>query len=207
MFDITALPTGFALSSGLIIAIGAQNVFVLRQGLRRESVGPLVAFCAIADFALIAAGVAGFGMALTRLPELVSVLALGGAAFLACYGLAALRRSARPSRLVAEAAGSGLTLGGALARVAGFTLLNPHVYLDTVLLLVSVGAALPEGGQVPYVVGASVASAAWFAALGFGARLVAPFFAQPAAWRVLDLAIAASRRRSCRLCARVTTRS
>ena len=157
MFDLAPLLTGFALSSGLIVAIGAQNVFVLRQGLRREHVGPVVAFCAIADFALIAAGVAGLGLALNRLPDLVSVLALGGA----------------------------------LAKVAGFTLLNPHVYLDTVLLLGSVGAALPSGGQVPFVAGAGVASAAWFAALGFGASLVAPLFARTAAWRVLDLAISA----------------
>jgi hypothetical protein len=127
MFDVAPLLTGFALSTGLIIAIGAQNVFVLRQGLRREHVGPVVAFCAIADFALIGAGVAGLGAPLTRLPELVNVFAIGAAAFLAGYGLRALRRSARPSRLVAGATGAGLTLGGALAQVAGLTLLNPHV--------------------------------------------------------------------------------
>jgi L-lysine exporter family protein LysE/ArgO len=157
---------GLALTAGFIVAIGAQNVFVLRQGLRREHVGPVVAFCAVADFAPVAAGVAGLGAVIDALPGLVSALAFGGAVFHASYGIAALRRSARSSRLAAEASSAGLTLGGALGRAAAFTLLNPHVYLDTVLLLGSVGAALPSGGQVPFVIGASIASAAWFATLG-----------------------------------------
>jgi L-lysine exporter family protein LysE/ArgO len=192
MPDLPSFLTGFALSAGLIIAIGAQNAFVLRQGLRREHVGPVVLFCALADLALMAAGVAGLGAALERLPGLVTVLALGGAVFLAWYGLTALRRAARPERLLAEGAGAALSLGGALARVAGFTLLNPHVYLDTVLLVGSVGAAQPIGAQAPFVAGAGLASAAWFAALGFGARLLAPLFARPAAWRVLDLLVGAT---------------
>ncbi len=183
--------TGLFLSAGLIVAIGGQNAFVLRQGIRGEHVPAVVAFCAIADFLLIAAGVAGLGAALARVPDLVILLTLGGAAFVACYGVAALRRAARPTRLVTDASGKGSSLGGALASVAGFTLLNPHVYLDTVLLLGSIGAALPAGGQLPFVAGAALASAGWFAALGFGARLLAPLFARPAAWRVLDLVVGA----------------
>lgn len=191
MDTLSPLLTGFALTAGLIVAIGGQNAFVLRQGIRREHVGPVVLFCALADVTLVAAGVAGLGAALDNMPGLVRLLALGGAAFLACYGLSALRRAASPGRLLAAAAGSGLSLGGALARVAGFTLLNPHVYLDTVLLLGSIGAALPAGGQAPFVAGAGLAGASWFAALGYGARFLAPLFARPAAWRVLDLGVGA----------------
>ncbi|WP_210529589.1 LysE/ArgO family amino acid transporter [Rubellimicrobium arenae] len=189
MFDPAPLLTGFALSAGLIIAIGSQNAFVLRQGLRREHVGPVVAFCALADLVLMAAGVAGLGAVIRGLPGLVTLLALGGAAFLGWYGLAALRRAARPDRLLAQGTGGAVSLGAALAQVAAFTLLNPHVYLDTVLLVGSVGAAQPDGAQVPFVAGAGLASATWFAALGFGARLLAPWFARPAAWRLLDLLI------------------
>lgn len=183
--------TGFVLSLGLIVAIGAQNAFVLRQGLRREHVGALVLFCALSDLVLMAAGVAGLGAALRGLPGLVRVLALGGAVFLALYGLAALRRALRPEQLLANGAGPGLSLAAALAQVAGFTFLNPHVYLDTVLLVGSVGAAQPAGGQGAFVAGAGLASALWFAALGYGARLLVPLFARPLAWRVLDLAVGA----------------
>lgn len=141
--------TGFGLSLGLIVAIGAQNAFVLRQGLRREHVGAVVAFCALADLALIAAGVAGLGAGLGRAPALVTGLSLGGAAFLGWYGLSALRRALHPARLVAETGGEALTRAGALARVAAFTFLNPHVYLDTVLLVGSVGAAQPWARRGP----------------------------------------------------------
>lgn len=189
MNAFTPFLTGFALSLGLIVAIGAQNAFVLRQGLRREHVGAVVAFCALVDLALIAAGVAGLGAVLGRAPTLVNVLSLGGAVFLGWYGVSALRRALHPERLVAENGGAALSLAGALARVAGFTLLNPHVYLDTVLLVGSVGAAQPTGTQLPFVAGAGLASMAWFAALGYGARLLAPLFARPIAWRVLDLIV------------------
>jgi L-lysine exporter family protein LysE/ArgO len=193
MIQATAFLNGLALSAALIVAIGAQNAFVLRQGLRREHVGPIVAFCAIADAALMAAGVAGLGAALERLPGLTAALALFGAAFLGWYGVGALRRACHPgAMLVAQARGAPLTLGAALARTAGFTLLNPHVYLDTVLLVGSVGAAQPAAGQAAFVAGAGLASALWFAALGFGARLLAPLFVRPAAWRVLDALVGAT---------------
>ena len=191
MTQLASLLTGFALSLGLIVAIGAQNAFVLRQGLRREHVGLVVAFCAACDLALIAAGVAGLGAVLGTAPRLVTALSLGGAVFLGWYGISALRRALRPERLEAGTGGATLTRAGALARVAGFTLLNPHVYLDTVLLVGSVGAAQPAGAHLPFVLGAGLASAVWFTALGFGARFLAPLFARPLAWRVLDLLIGA----------------
>ncbi|MFN8720166.1 MAG: LysE/ArgO family amino acid transporter [Rhodospirillales bacterium] len=189
---LVAALNGLALSAALIVAIGAQNAFVLRQGLLRRHVGPVVLFCATADAILIAAGVAGIGSLLERLPGLAPALTLGGAAFLLWYGAGALRRALRPGVLVAGPADADGTLAATLARTAAFTLLNPHVYLDTVLLVGSVGAAQPEGTRVAFVAGAAVASALWFAALGFGARLLAPLFARRAAWRVLDGAVGAT---------------
>jgi L-lysine exporter family protein LysE/ArgO len=183
---------GFLLGGALIVAIGAQNAFVLRQGLRREHVGLVVAFCFGADVALMTAGVAGLGTALGASPLLARGLALAGAAYLAAFGLAALRRAARSeAALLAGAGAPGLSARGALAAVAGFTLLNPHVWLDTVVLLGTVGAAQPPALRPAFLLGACTASAAWFLALGYGARLLAPLFARPAAWRALDAAIGA----------------
>jgi L-lysine exporter family protein LysE/ArgO len=177
--------SGFALSAALIMAIGAQNLFVLRQGLRGDHVGPIVLFFGMSDALLIAAGVGGVGAFLSAAPQLTTVLALGGAAFLAWYGIAALRRMASPDA-VAVASGGGLTLGRAMATGAAFTFLNPHVYLDTVLLMGTAGSAQPEALRPVFVLGAAMASFAWFAALGYGARLLQPVFTRPAAWRLLD---------------------
>lgn len=188
-----SLLTGFSLSAALIVAIGAQNAFVLRQGLKREHVGPIVAFCAAADAVLMAAGVAGLGALIGAQPGLERALTLAGAAFLAWYAFGAFRRAVQnTAALEAAAGGAGLTLSAALAQTAAFTLLNPHVYLDTVLLVGAVGAAEPEAGRAAFVVGAATASALWFAALGYGARLLAPLFARPLAWRVLDAVIGAT---------------
>jgi L-lysine exporter family protein LysE/ArgO len=181
-----AITQGFALGFGLIVAIGAQNAFVLRQGLRREHVGTVVAFCALADAALIAAGVLGMAQALRAQPGLARALALVGAAFLAVYGWRALQRARRPAALQATAGGAGLTRGAALAQAAAFTLLNPHVYLDTVLLVGSIGAQQPAALRGWFIAGASAASVGWFTLLGFGARALAPWFARPRAWQVLD---------------------
>jgi L-lysine exporter family protein LysE/ArgO len=177
---------GLVLSLGLIVAIGAQNAFVLRQGLRREHVGSVVLFCALADAVLITAGVLGMAQALGRHPALAQGMALAGAAFLGWYGWQALQRARRASQLRAAEGGEGLSRGAALAQAAAFTLLNPHVYLDTVLLVGSIGAQQPAGLQGWFVAGASVASLSWFTALGFGARWLAPLFAKPRAWQVLD---------------------
>jgi L-lysine exporter family protein LysE/ArgO len=197
MNSLTTIPSlafpvylqGLALSVGLIVAIGAQNAFVLRQGLRREHVGAIVLFCAASDALLITAGVMGMGEALGNRPMLARLLALAGAAFLAVYGWRALARARQPGRLVAAQGGAALTRTAALAQAAAFTLLNPHVYLDTMLLVGGIGAQQPAALRGWFVAGASTASVAWFATLGFGSRWLAPLFAKPAAWRALDGAI------------------
>ena len=190
--------TGFVTSAALIIAIGAQNLFVLRQGLRHEHIGAIVLFCGIADALLIVAGVSGVGVFLAAAPQLTLLLSLGGAAFLGWHGIMAFRRIAGPNAVVLGET-SRLTLAQALAATAGFTFLNPHVYLDTVLLLGMVGSAQPSPLRPVFAAGAATASFLWFSALGFGARLLKPVFTRPAAWRVLDalvgtimLALAAS---------------
>jgi L-lysine exporter family protein LysE/ArgO len=177
---------GFALSLGLIVAIGAQNAFVLRQGLRREHVGSVVLFCACADAVLIMAGVFGMAQALGNRPDWARALAMAGALFLAFYGWKALMRMRKPDRLRAAPGSGGLKMRAAVAQAAAFTLLNPHVYLDTVLLVGSMGAQHPSPLQGWFVAGAAVASATWFSLLGFGARWLAPWFAHPRAWQALD---------------------
>lgn len=177
---------GLALSLGLIVAIGAQNAFVLRQGLRREHVGSVVLFCVTADAVLIMAGVFGMAQALGQRPERAKALALAGAVFLAWYGWKGLMRMRNPDRLQAASGGEGMSKSAAVAQAAAFTLLNPHVYLDTVLLVGSMGAQQPAPVQGWFVAGAAVASGTWFSLLGFGARWMAPWFAHPRAWQVLD---------------------
>jgi L-lysine exporter family protein LysE/ArgO len=184
--------TGFALGATLIIAIGAQNAFVLRQGLKREHVGLVVAFCAVADALLMSAGVLGLGRALADAPGWTRAMAGAGALFLAGYGLRALYRAWRPGALHAAGGGGRMTRRAALAQAAAFTLLNPHVYLDTVMLVGALGAQQPAALRMAFLIGACSASALWFSALGYGARWLAPWFAKPAAWRALDTLIGAT---------------
>ena len=186
MAAVEAAATGFALMAGLIIAIGAQNAFVLRQGIKREHVGAVVAFCAAADALLTTAGVLGAGRALAAAPQWGRAMAIAGAAFLWVYGLRALWRAWRPAALVADRTERRLSLRAALGQAAAFTLLNPHVYLDTVALVGAVGAQQPAGLRPAFVLGACAASALWFGSLGYGARRLAPWFARPQAWRWLD---------------------
>lgn len=181
---------GLALSLGLIVAIGAQNAFVLRQGLRREHVGGVVLFCALMDALLIAAGVLGMARLLGERPGLARLLALAGAVFLAWYGWQALRRARQSGQLRAAEGGTGPSSRAAvLAQAAAFTVLNPHVYLDTVLLVGSVGAQQSTALRPSFIAGASLASALWFSLLGYGARWLAPVFARPRAWQLLDTLI------------------
>ncbi len=182
MFD--AFVTGFALSATLIIAIGAQNAHVLRQGLKREHVGLVVLICAGIDFVLIALGTAGVARAAAWHPALLPAVAWIGAAFLVAYGLAAARRALAPGRLALTDGVSRKTARQAVAQTLAVTLLNPHVYLDTVLLVGAVG--VQQSSRLLFVGGAGLASAVWFVALGFGARGLTPLFARPAAWRVLE---------------------
>lgn len=177
---------GLVLSLGLIVAIGAQNAFVLRQGIRREHVGSVVAFCAVADAVLISAGVLGMAQALGERPGLARALAVAGAVFLFAYGWQALRRARQPQQLQAAEGDTGMGRAAAVAQAAAFTLLNPHVYLDTVLLVGSIGAQQPDALRGWFIGGACTASVLWFAALGFGARWLAPWFAKPRAWQILD---------------------
>jgi L-lysine exporter family protein LysE/ArgO len=178
---------GFGLS--LIVAIGAQNAFVLRQGLLRQHVLPVVLVCALSDAVLIAAGVAGAGVVFELAPVVLTVVRFAGAAFLIGYGVLAARRAIRPAALIAEGTAPRKTLGATVATVLALTWLNPHVYLDTVVLL---GSIANTHGDLRwwFAAGAVIGSFVWFFALGFGARLLQPVFARPSAWRVLDAVIA-----------------
>ena len=186
---ISAFTTGFVLCATLIIAIGAQNAFVLRQGLRREHVLIIVAFCAIADLLLIGAGVAGVARVLGQAPRLTFALTAAGTLFLAWYGLRALARARTASAMNVAEGTRRISVRNAVAQAAGFTFLNPHVYLDTVLLMGSIGARQPSDLRFWFVGGAAAASGAWFTTLGFGARLLRPVFRTPRAWQVLDTLI------------------
>jgi L-lysine exporter family protein LysE/ArgO len=184
--SLGAYAQGLLLSLGLIVAIGAQNAFVLRQGLRREHVGSVVIFCAVIDAVLIAAGVLGMARALGEREWLTVLMTLAGAAFLAVYGWKAFARANKSSQLEADSGAGSLSRSGALSQAAAFTLLNPHVYLDTVLLVGTTGAQHASFLQIWFILGASSASCLWFGVLGFGARWLAPLFARPISWRVLD---------------------
>lgn len=186
---LLAVVSGLGLGLALIVAIGAQNAFVLRQGLRGEHVVAVVAVCAVSDLLLIGAGVAGTGALLDQMPEAVSVIRWAGAVFLLAYGVLALRRALRPAgALVADEAQRAPLLPTVLTASA-LTWLNPHVYLDTVVLLGSV-AATQGDLRWHFGAGAAAGSLLWFSALGAGARLLRPVFARPHAWRVLDAVIA-----------------
>lgn len=186
---LLAAVSGLGLGLALIVAIGAQNAFVLRQGLRGEHVVPVVAVCALSDLVLIAAGVAGTGALLDRVPEAVAVIRWAGAAFLVGYGALAARRALRPAGALLPEAAQRRRLLPTVLTASALTWLNPHVYLDTVVLLGSVAAAQGDL-RWHFGAGAAVGSLLWFSALGAGARLLRPVFARPSAWRVLDAGIA-----------------
>jgi L-lysine exporter family protein LysE/ArgO len=186
---VTALLAGLGLGLSLIVAIGAQNAFVLRQGLRGEHVVAVVVVCAVSDALLITAGVLGAGALLEAVPWFVDVFRFGGAAFLLGYAVLAARRALRPGSLEAADAPRRTGLLPAVTTAVALTWLNPHVYLDTVVLLGSVAQSWGEA-RTWFAGGAVAASLLWFSVLGFGARLLRPVFARPGAWRVLDGAVA-----------------
>jgi len=190
----TLLPALLGLVTGLslIIAIGAQNAFVLRLGIegRNRVIAPVVIICALSDAALILAGVLGMGALVQAAPVAMVVVRMLGAAFLVVYGLWAARRALRPGTLVVTGASGGTGMRVAVGTVLALTWLNPHVYLDTVLFLGSVASQQGPAERWWWVGGAMLASVLWFTVLGFGARLLRPIFARPGAWRVLDGAIA-----------------
>ncbi|MCR5978153.1 amino acid transporter [Gordonia jinghuaiqii] len=182
---------GLLTGAGLIIAIGPQNVYVLRQGVARRHTAPIVAVCAISDVVLIVAGVAGLGALVATHPQVVTVAKIAGGLYILVLGLLAARRSLRSNAAIAtnageaESAGRWVAVGTALA----LTWLNPHVYLDTVLTM----GAIANGhgnGKWAFAIGACAASVIWFTALGGGARKLSGFFASPGAWKVLDAVVA-----------------
>ncbi|SNY92554.1 L-lysine exporter family protein LysE/ArgO [Cohaesibacter sp. ES.047] len=181
---------GFFLGASLIIAIGAQNAFVLRLGLQRQHVLPVVLVCAFSDALLIAAGVAGMGALVQQSPILLTIITWAGFAFLMGYGLQAFRRALKSEELQVGSGGA-VSLKRAILTVLAFTYLNPHVYLDTVLLVGSLSAQWPRAQQGVFAIGAILASFVWFFALGYGARILTPLFEKPIAWRILDFTIGA----------------
>ncbi|MEU2121211.1 LysE/ArgO family amino acid transporter [Nocardia niwae] len=180
---------GFGLS--LIVAIGAQNAFVLRQGISGRHVHAVVTVCAVSDIVLIAAGVGGFGVVVESAPAVLVVARYAGAAFLLGYAILAARRAFGAAALRTDAGRTTAALGATVATSLALTWLNPHVYLDTVVLLGSFASTYASPDRWFLGAGAMLASVLWFAALGFGARLLGPLFARPRAWRVLDSVIAA----------------
>lgn len=187
--SLSGLVTGLS----LIVAIGAQNAFVLRQGLRRSHVGAVVIVCTLSDYVLITAGIAGLGTVIRYAPWALVAVRWLGVAFLTWYGLSSAWRARRPSALKAGAGGPGsVSRAAAAGRTLALTWLNPHVYLDTVLLLGSIANTHGPSGRWWFAAGACAGSTIWFAALGFGAVLLAPLLARPRAWQVLDLLIAAT---------------
>lgn len=180
--------TGLAAGLTLIIAIGAQNAFVLRQGLLRQHAGVVVAVCSVSDLVLIVAGVAGIGTVVERAPEAITVVRWLGVAFLTWYGVASLLRARRSDALRAADRGTA-SRRTALVTALALTWLNPHVYLDTVLLLGSLAQQHGESGRWWFAVGAGVASLVWFVGLGYGARRASGLLTSPRAWQVLDVLI------------------
>lgn len=185
---LDALVAGLLTGLSLIVAIGAQNAFVLRQGLLRQHVGPIVAVCSVSDLMLIAAGVAGIGAIVQHAPTALDVVRWLGVAFLTAYGVRSLWR-ARRTEILTASRDAEPRLRGALVQTVALTWLNPHVYLDTVLLLGSIAAHQGPTGKWWFACGAGIGSIVWFSGLGYGARLAAPLLARPRAWQVLDVLI------------------
>ncbi|SEM41302.1 L-lysine exporter family protein LysE/ArgO [Loktanella fryxellensis] len=187
---IAAAATGFATGFSLILAIGAQNAFVLRQGLARAHVFWLCLFCAASDAVLIVAGVLGFGTLVALFPALPRVMALAGAAFLIVYGVLRMIAAWRGDYAL-QLAGQTRALGPTIATAAAFTWLNPHVYLDTLGLIGAISTNYGDASlKTAFATGAVTSSFTFFFALGYGARLLAPVMQSPRAWRILDVVIA-----------------
>jgi len=186
---LSAFVPGFFLGLSLIVAIGAQNAYVLRQGLRDEHVLAVCLTCALSDAVLIQVGVGGFAEAGSRLPWLGPVMSHAGAAFLVVYGIGRFRAGLRAGAGLSPAEAAPMGLGATLLTCLALTWLNPHVYLDTVVLLGSVSTRFEEG-RGAFALGAMTASFVFFFALGYGARLLRPVFARPGAWRVMEFSMA-----------------
>lgn len=189
--SLSVYVTGLTMGLSLIVAIGAQNSFVLRQGLRNEHVFAICLACALSDAVLILAGVVGLRQATAMLPVLEPALRYGGVAFLVWYGARSLLSALRSTEALAVGTAGGASLSASLVTCAALTWLNPHVYLDTVLLIGSVASQFP-GRELVFAAGAVTASFLFFFGLGYGARWLRPLFADPRSWRILDGAVAAT---------------
>ena len=181
--------SGFLLSLSLIMAIGAQNAFVLKQGLKKHHVFWVCMVCAVSDAVLIALGITGFGTAVEVLPAIESVARYGGALFLIAYGARSLISAFRTSHTLEPEGEIPDALSKAVLTCLAFTWLNPHVYLDTIVLLGAVSTQYEGVSRLLFGAGAITASFLFFFGLGYGARFLAPLFHQPVAWKVLDFAI------------------
>jgi L-lysine exporter family protein LysE/ArgO len=190
VMEAAAFLKGIGLGGSLIVAIGSQNAYLLRQALKREFVITCIAICILCDVVLIAAGVAGMGQLITEAPSLLFWIKIAGAGFLFWYGLRAARSAVNPSAMVAGENNTAPDRRTVIAAMLAFSLLNPHVYLDTVVLLGSIGGQQAGNGRLYFALGAMLASAIWFSSLGLGARYLTPVFSKPAAWRILDAIIA-----------------
>jgi L-lysine exporter family protein LysE/ArgO len=198
--DWLAFSHGAALCASLIVTIGAQNAFVLRQGIMRSHVGKIVLLCTVSDFILIGAGVGGASALVERYPVFVHAMLYVGIAYLAWFGMGALKRAFKPGHAVLEVQGAGSAASASASAgeqralsvvlmTLALTWLNPHVYLDTFLLIGTAGARELPSGRVAFALGAMAVSAVWFVLLGYGARVLAPLFRRATAWRILDGAI------------------
>lgn len=174
----------------LIVAIGAQNAFVLRQGLKKQHVTAVVSVCMLGDIVMITLGIAGVGAAIAEWPTLMNVFRFGGAAFLTYYGWLAFLRARAGGGSLAASSDVDMTLGRAVTLTAAFTFLNPHVYLDTLVLLGGIAATQPADLRFWFGIGACSASFLWFTSLGYGSRFLIPFFRSERSWRILDGLIA-----------------
>lgn len=189
MTPFAVLLTGFFTGLGLIIAIGAQNAYLLRQGLRRGPVAPLVIFCTLADAALAFLAVLGIGALVTAWPPFLDVARWGGGLFVIGYGLHAAWRALRPDEVLSAEGGAAGSVRRSLTTMAALTFLNPHVYLD-MTLVGSIANTHGTDGRWWFYAGMATGSAVWFSSLGFGARRLAPLFARPRSWQLLDAGIA-----------------
>jgi len=188
--EAAAFLKGIGLGGSLIIAIGSQNAYLLKQALKREFVLTCIAICILCDVVLIAAGVAGMGTLIIEAPAILFWIKIAGAAFLFWYGVRAARSALHPSAMTAIDNNTAPNRKTVIAAMLAFSLLNPHVYLDTVVLLGSIGGQQNGNGRLYFALGAMLASTIWFSSLGLGARYLTPIFSRPAAWRILDGIIA-----------------
>lgn len=188
--EVTAFLKGMGLGGGLIVAIGSQNAYLLRQALKGQYVLTCIAICIACDAVLIAAGVAGMGQLIIERPGLLIWIKICGAGFLLWYGVRAARSALNPVAMNATDDKAGASRAAVISAMLAFSLLNPHVYLDTVVLLGSIGGQQGGDGPVYFALGAMLASVIWFCSLGFGARFLIPVFSRPRAWQILDGVIA-----------------